>query len=89
MPWSTGKPKTANVLKYANSSNKSKERLIKEVIIFLHKKEQTDEHTHNTEISITSSLRARSLQGDGICWFVGINSMFSSNMDGPRDYHTN
>ena len=89
MPWSTGKPKTANVLEYANSSNKSKEHLIKDVISFLHKKEQTDEHTHNTEISITSSLRARSLQGDGICWFVGINSMFSSNMDGPRDYHTN
>ena len=56
MPWSTGKPKTANVLEYANSSNKSEERLIKEVISFLHKKEQTDERTHNTEISITSSL---------------------------------
>ena len=88
MPWSTGKPKTANVLGYANSFNKSEERLIKEVIIFVHKKEQTDEHTHNTQISITSSLRVCSLKGNGICWFVGINSVFSSNMDGPRDYHT-
>ena len=51
MPWSTGKPKTANVLEYANSSNKSEERLIKEVISFLHKKEQTDEHTQNRDIS--------------------------------------
>ena len=87
MPWSTGKPKTANVLGYPNSSNKSEEHLIKEVISFVHK-EQTDEHTHNTQISITSSLRVCSLKGNGICWFVGINSVFSSNMDGPRDYHT-
>lgn len=48
MTWSTGKPRAENVLEYGNTSNKSEECLIKEVISFLHKKEQTDESIHNT-----------------------------------------
>lgn len=46
MPWSTGKPRVANVVEYANGSNKSEECLIKEVISFVCGKEQMDEHTH-------------------------------------------